>query len=66
MATIYLTQVSKFKWRLENKRGDVIRDNILVQNEEKAAEFCKAYISSFDNWDFVLKPLKKDLQDDKP
>lgn len=52
-----MIQVSMYNWKIESKKGSVLKDNILVHNESDAVKYVELYISSFPNWDYNIIPL---------
>lgn len=54
-----MVQLSKHKWRIETQNGTVIKDDVTVHSISEATEYIKRYISSYNDWDFNILPLKK-------
>lgn len=60
MITLIMRQTSKYRWRLESPSGNVLQDNISVQDAHKAAAYAQCYVSSYNNWDYKLIPFQEE------
>jgi hypothetical protein len=58
--TVKMIQVFKCNWKIENLKGDTLKDNITVGTLYEAEQYVKAYVSSFMNWNYEMVPLKKE------
>lgn len=58
MAVIKMVQVSKHKWMLVTSNDNVLQEDINVFSIFEAEDYVKRYISSFQNWNYVLIPME--------
>lgn len=57
MNTVLMIQESKNRWRIESEKGIVLQSDIRLGTVFEAEDYIKAYISSFLNWTYIMKPL---------
>lgn len=58
MIIIKMIQVSKYRWQIESLNGKIIKDDIYLNDEAQAAEYVKAFASSF-GWNWEVYAQKK-------
>lgn len=55
---VYMIQTNKYTWEIRSSKGHLIQGDISLNNAYQAKEYIKKYVSSFQNWDYELKPLE--------
>ncbi len=65
MTKILMVQISNNLWQLETTKGVVLKDDIRVHNPEAAKNYVKSYISSFNSWDYEVRPLQPKIERNK-
>ncbi len=53
---VKIVQVNKHRWNLVAPKGHVMVEGLMFENPHKAAEWTKAYISSFQSWSYEVIP----------
>lgn len=66
MTVVYMRQVGRFRWQLESSSGNVLKDDLLMQDIFQAETWAKQYVSSFPAWTIVLKPKEEEIPNAKP
>ncbi len=61
MATVYMIQVSVCKWRIETALGHVLQTDITIE-DFRAEDYVRNYVSSWANWSYEMRPLKKETK----
>jgi hypothetical protein len=56
---VRLIQKNKNRWELVSPTGHVMLDNLQFYSEYEAVNWCKSYVSSFNDWRFELVLLKE-------
>ena len=57
---LVLRQVTQNRWRLENSKGDVLLDDLMLESLYRAEEWIKGYVSSFNNYRYEIIPLTRE------
>lgn len=58
---VKMIQVSKHRWNLVAPKGHTMVEGLYLESPFKASEWCKSYISSFQDWSFEVV-LNKDFK----
>jgi len=58
MNTLIMRQTSKYMWRIVSQNGTIVQDNIPLNNGNSAYLYIKNYVSSYNNWDYVVETMK--------
>lgn len=57
--TLRIVQETANRWRVENEKGAVILDGLMLESQYRAEEFIKGYISSFLCFNYEVVTLNK-------
>jgi hypothetical protein len=55
---VQLIQKNKNRWELVAPKGHTMLDNLQFYSEYEAVNWCKAYVSSFTDWQFEVVLMK--------
>lgn len=56
---VKLVQTSRYHWHLESPKGTIMVDNLSFDSIWKAEDWVKAYVSSYNDWSYVIKPKEQ-------
>lgn len=59
MRLLRIVETANGRWRIENSKGDVILDDLRLESVFRAEEYIRAYVSSFNNYNYEVVPLKE-------
>lgn len=54
-----IVQETKNRWRVENGKGDMLVDNLMIESVYRAEQYIKGYISSYQNYRYEIIPLRR-------
>lgn len=57
MTTVLMVQLSNHSWHLISKKGHILKKDLSFHRLRDAEAYVKAYISSFQNWNYEMVPL---------
>lgn len=57
--TVYMVQTMPRLWRIQSEKGIVLMDDIMVYSVREATDYVRRYVSSWDNWNYEVKPLEE-------
>jgi hypothetical protein len=58
---VIMEQVAPCRWQIVNKQGYKLMEDIMIGIYDQAEDFVKAYISSYGDVSYIMKPLKEKL-----
>lgn len=63
MKKVVMEQTSNYRWRLVSPSGHVMVDDKDFASAKDAEDWVIAYISSFNDWSYEMRPRRRDEQD---
>lgn len=57
---VKMIQISKYEWNIVSDKGYLLQNHIYFASMDKAEEYVKAFISSYNGWSWQMMPLKSE------